>query len=64
MNGRRMTIVIGSANAACGSATPERVLQQVELAQQQVQRQRRHGEREQQAEGEQGVQRLSRPLKV
>ena len=30
-NGRRMTIVIGSANAACGSATPERVADEPEF---------------------------------
>ena len=60
MNGRRITIVIGSANAASGSATPSGVLEQAEVAQQEVERQRRDAEREQQPEREERVD-ASRP---
>ena len=59
MNGRRMMIVIGSPNAASGSATPSSDSQQAELPQQEVERQGRDGDREQQAEREERVDRLA-----
>ena len=40
MNGRRMMIVTGSANAASGSATPNQLSEQADPLQQQEQRQR------------------------
>ena len=59
MNGRRITIVSGSPNAASGSATPSGDVEQAELADQEVQRQDRHGDREQQPEREEHVERLA-----
>ena len=50
-----MMIAIGSPNAACGSATPSGLLSRPDLAQDDEQRQDRHGDGEQQAEGEQAV---------
>ena len=59
-NGRRMTIVSGSPKAACGIATPSGLSDSPSLAEQDVQRQDRDGDREQQAEHEQRVH-ASRP---
>ena len=54
-NGRRMMIVMGSAKAACGRATPHHELQQAELSDQDEQRQDRDGGREEQPQHEQRV---------
>ena len=59
MNGRRMMIVIGIAEGRLGQCDAEQRLEQAELAQQQVERQRRDGDREQQPEREEREDRLA-----
>ena len=61
MNGRRMMIVIGIAERRLRQRDAEQRLEQAELAQQEVERQRGDGDREEQPEREEGEERLAPP---